>query len=254
MLFNRRLAPGVDPADAEEGRMPFLAHLGELRQRIMVCLIALMIGFAVTFSFSERIINYLARPLEPVKLAFLEPTEPFWVNMKVALVAGAFLVLPVLLSQVWGFIAPGLLPHERKFALPFVILSTFFFFVGASFAVTIIVPKAVQFLISFKTGNLVPTLSVNRYVDFVLKFTLAFGLIFELPLALTLGSRLGLVTPAFLSKNRKYAILLCFVTAAILTPTPDAFNQLLMAGPMILLYELGIVAARLFGRRKPVAA
>ena len=145
-------------------------------------------------------------------------------------------------------------PHERKFALPFVILSTLFFFIGASFAVTIIVPKAVQFLISFKTGNLVPTLSVNRYVDFVLKFTLAFGLVFELPLALTLGSRLGLVTPAFLSKNRKYAILLCFVASAILTPTPDAFNQLLMAGPMILLYELGIVAARLFGRRKTVAA
>jgi Sec-independent protein secretion pathway component TatC len=105
MVFKRRLPAGVDAADAEEGRMPFLAHLGELRQRIMVCLIALMIGFALTFSFSERIINYLARPLEPVKLAFLEPTEPFWVNMKVALVAGAFLVLPVLLSQVWGFIA-----------------------------------------------------------------------------------------------------------------------------------------------------
>ena len=254
MLFRKQLPAGADPADAAEGRMPFLAHLGELRQRIMVCLIALMIGFAVTFSFSERIITYLARPLEPVKLAFLEPTEPFWVNMKVALVAGGFLFLPVILWQVWGFIAPGLLPHERKFALPFVILSTLFFFIGASFALTIIVPKAVQFLISFKTGNLVPTLSVNRYVDFVLKFTLAFGLVFELPLALTLGSRLGLVTPAFLAKNRKYAILLCFVAAAILTPTPDAFNQILMAGPMILLYELGIVAARIFGRRKPVAA
>jgi sec-independent protein translocase protein TatC len=254
MLFKKRLPAGVDAADAEEGRMPFLAHLGELRQRIIVCLIALIIGFVLTFSFSERIIIYLARPLEPVKLAFLEPTEPFWVNMKVALVTGGFLVLPVLLWQVWGFIAPGLLPHERKFALPFVILSTLCFFVGASFAITVIVPKAIQFLISFKTGNLVPTLSVNRYVDFILKFTLAFGLVFELPLALTLGSRLGLVTPAFLAKNRKYAILLCFVASAILTPTPDAFNQLLMAGPMILLYELGIVAARLFGRRKPAAA
>jgi sec-independent protein translocase protein TatC len=254
MFFKRSPSADADPQDVEEGRMPFLAHLGELRQRIIVCVIALMIGFAVTFAFSERIITYLARPLAPVKLAFLEPTEPFWVNMKVALVAGAFLFLPVILHQVWGFIAPGLLPHERKFALPFVILSTLFFYVGASFALTVIVPKAVQFLLSFKTGNLVPTLSVNRYVDFVLKFTVAFGLVFELPLAITLGTRLGLVTPAFLARNRKYAILLCFVAAAILTPTPDAFNQLLMAGPMILLYEAGIVAARVFGRRKPAAA
>jgi sec-independent protein translocase protein TatC len=128
------------------------------------------------------------------------------------------------------------------------------FFVGASFALKVIIPFAVKFLVSYKTQNLVPTLSVNRYVDFVLKFTLAFGLVFELPLGLTLGTRLGLVTPQFLSKNRKYAILLCFVAAAILTPTPDAFNQLLMAGPLILLYEAGIVCSRVFGRRKTVAA
>ena len=197
MFFRKAVTSDADPGDVEEGRMPFLAHLGELRQRIIVCLIALILGFALTFSFSERIITYLARPLEPVKLAFLEPTEPFWVNMKVALVTGGFLVLPVFLWQVWGFIAPGLLPHERKFALPFVILSTLCFFAGASFAITVIVPKAIHFLISFKTGNLVPTLSVNRYVDFILKFTVAFGLVFELPLALTLGTRLGLVTPEF---------------------------------------------------------
>jgi sec-independent protein translocase protein TatC len=249
-----KFLPGLKAAPgAEDGKMPFMAHLGELRQRILVGLIALGVGFAVTFNFSERIINWLARPL-PVKLAFLEPTEPFWVNMKVALVAGAFLVLPVLLYEVWAFIAPGLLPHERKFALPFVILSTLCFFIGAVFALTVIVPFAVTFLVGYKTENLVATISVNRYVDFVLKFTIAFGLVFELPLAITLGARMGLVTPAFLAKNRKYAILLCFLAAAILTPTPDAFNQLLMAGPLILLYELGIVAARLFGRRRPAPA
>jgi sec-independent protein translocase protein TatC len=239
--------------EQEEGKMSFLAHLGELRYRIVVSLCAIGIGFILTFTQSEHIITWLARPL-PVKLAFLEPTEPFWVNMKVALIAGAFLVLPVLLYQIWAFIAPGLLPHERKFALPFVVLSTVMFFVGASFALKVIIPFAVKFLVSYKTQNLVPTLSVNRYVDFVLKFTLAFGLVFELPLGLTLGTRLGLVTPQFLSKNRKYAILLCFVAAAILTPTPDAFNQLLMAGPLILLYEAGIVCSRVFGRRKTVAA
>jgi sec-independent protein translocase protein TatC len=240
--------------DQEQGKMPFLAHLGELRYRIIVCVIALGVGFAITFSFSEAIINWIARPL-PVKLAFLEPTEPFWVNMKVALVSGAFLVLPVILYEVWAFIAPGLLPSERKFALPFVILSTLFFAMGASFALTIIIPFAVKFLVSYKTENLVATISVNRYVDFVLKFTVAFGLVFELPLGITLASRIGLVTPEFLAKNRKYAILLAFVAAAILTPTPDAFNQCLMAGPLIILYEAGIVAARVFGRRggKPKA-
>jgi sec-independent protein translocase protein TatC len=240
--------PGAE-IEPDDGKMPFLAHLGELRQRIVVSLIALGIGFAVTFNFSERIIAWLARPL-PVKLAFLEPTEPFWVNMKVALVAGAFLVLPVLLYELWAFVAPGLLAHEKRFALPFVILSTLCFFIGATFALTVIVPFAVTFLVGYKTTNLVATISVNRYVDFVLKFTIAFGLVFELPLAITLGTKMGLVTPEFLAKNRKYAFLLAFVAAAILTPTPDAFNQTLMAGPLILLYEVGIVAARLFGKKR----
>ncbi len=234
--------------DAEDGRMPFLAHLGELRLRIIRSLIALGVGFAITFSYSDRIIAWLARPM-PVKLAFLEPTEPFWVNMKVAFVAGGFLVLPVVLYEVWAFVTPGLHRQERKFALPFVVLSTLFFYMGAAFALTVIVPFAIQFLVSYKTENLVATISVNRYVDFVLKFTIAFGLVFELPLALTLGARLGLVTPEFLSRNRKYAILANFIIAAILTPTPDAFNQLLMAGPLCLLYEAGIIAARVFGRR-----
>lgn len=254
MFFRKALPPGLDQQDVEEGRMPFLAHLGELRQRILASVIALGLGFVATFSFSEQIINWLARPIYPIKLVFLEPTEPFWVNMKVALIAGAFLVLPVLLYQVWAFIAPGLLPHERKFALPFVVISTVLFFIGAAFALNVIVPFAVKFLVGYKTTNLVPTLSLNRYVDFVLKFTLAFGLVFELPLALTLGSRLGLVTPEFLAKNRKYAILINFVIAAILTPTPDAFNQLLMAGPLCLLYEAGIICSRIFGRRKPKPA
>jgi sec-independent protein translocase protein TatC len=242
------------PAEPDDGKMPFLAHLGELRQRIIVSVIAVGIGFAVTFNFSDRIIAWLARPL-PVKLAFLEPTEPFWVNMKVAMVSGAFLVLPVLLYEAWAFIAPGLHVHERKFALPFVVLSTLCFFLGATFALTVIVPFAVTFLVGYKTENLVATISVSRYVDFVLKFTIAFGLVFELPLAITLAARMGLVTPQFLAKNRKYAILLSFVAAAILTPTPDAFNQSLMAGPLILLYEVGILAARIFGkRRKAVTA
>ncbi len=292
--------------EQEEGKMPFLAHLGELRHRIIVSLIAVGIGFVVTFNFSEEIIAWLARPFQAAtrepdanpnrrlpstgdvdksvdtlfpgpaftdqqraflkglaaqlaesrgqKLQVIEVTEAFWANLKVALVAGCFLVLPILLYEVWAFVAPGLLPHERKFALPFVVVSTVCFAIGAAFALTVIIPFAVRFMAGYKTGNLLVQWTLNRYVDFVLKFTIAFGLVFELPLGITLASRLGLVTPQFLAKNRKYAILLAFVAAAILTPTPDAFNQTLMAGPLIVLYEAGIVAARLFGRRPPKPA
>lgn len=243
------MTPPETVNQADGGKMPFLAHLGELRYRIMVSVVAIGLAMLPTFYLSEHIINYLARPLS-VQLVFLEPTEPFWVNFKVALVAGFFLTLPVVLYQVWAFVSPGLLAHERRFAGPFIVIGTLSFALGATFALTVIVPFAIKFLLGFKTANLVPTLSVNRYVDFVLKFTIAFGLVFELPLAITLGARLGLVTPEFLAKNRKYAILINFVIAAILTPTPDAFNQTLMAGPLILLYEVGIIAARVFGRRR----
>jgi sec-independent protein translocase protein TatC len=188
------------------------------------------------------------------QLQVIDVTEAFWVNMKVSLVAGGFLVLPVLLYEVWAFVAPGLLPHERRFALPFVFVSTICFAVGASFALGVIVPFAVTFLAEFKTPeSVLVQWSLNRYVDFILKMTLAFGLVFELPLALTLASRMGLVTPQVLARNRKYAVLLCAVAAAILTPTPDAFNMMLMAGPMYLLYEIGIQAARMFGRRPATA-
>lgn len=309
MATDVRGAIGAAREDDEGGKMPFLSHLGELRQRIMVSLVALMIGFVPAFMFSEQIIKWLARPLETIqraeqaagdagrrpptpaelasridtlfpapgytaeqrallkelaqlgrgaapergqKLQVIDVTEAFWVNMKVALVAGGFLVLPVLLYEVWAFIAPGLLPQERRFALPFVVVSTVCFAIGVTFALTVIIPYAVDFLAKFKTAELLVQWTLNRYVDFTLKFAVAFGLVFELPLALTLGTRMGLVTPEFLSRNRKYAILINALIAAILTPTGDAFNMALMAGPLIILYEVGIVAARIFGRR-PVA-
>jgi sec-independent protein translocase protein TatC len=130
-----------------------------------------------------------------------------------------------------------------------------FFLLGASFAQFVVIPFAMRFLVSFPGPDLAPMISIGSYVDFVLKFTLAFGAVFELPVIITLASRMGLITPQFLAKNRKYAILVNFIIAAVLTPTPDVFNQTLMAGPLIVLYELGIISARLFGRpRSRVAA
>jgi sec-independent protein translocase protein TatC len=175
--------------------------------------------------------------------------------MKVAMIAGLFIAMPVVLWNVWAFVAPGLHKHERKYAAPFVIIGSFLFLLGGAFALLVIVPYASTFLVTFgQDQGLQAMISVASYTDFVLKFTLAFGLVFEMPVVITLLSMIGVVTPQFLSKNRKYAILINFILAAVLTPTPDIINQSLMAGPLCILYELGIISARIFGRRvrKPV--
>ena len=253
-------------------KMSFFSHLEELRKRIVVSLVAIGVGFILTFSYSETILRFLKRPLTtdlvfsrtypffravprpgvPIDLIFLAPAEAFWMHMKIALLTGLMLVLPVILHQIWKFISPGLLPHEKRYALPFVVLASIFFAFGLLFCFYLVLPFALKFLLTYKTENLKPMISVGNYVDFTSKFLLAFGLIFELPLAIGIAAKMGLVTPQWLSKNRKYAILINFTIAAILTPTPDIFNQTLMALPMCLLYEVGIVAARLLVR-KPTA-
>ncbi|MBI3121613.1 MAG: twin-arginine translocase subunit TatC [candidate division NC10 bacterium] len=251
----------------DDAKMPFLAHLGELRKRLIVCFSVIGIAFILTFNFRTTFLQLLQRPLTTdvtmgrqfpfigfrhkeaiAKLTALGPAETLWTHFKVAFIAGLFVALPVVLYQLWKFIEPGLLPKERRFALPFVILSTICFFAGAAFCFFIVLPLALQFLLTFDPSiQQMPRFS--EYVDFTLKFLLAFGVIFELPLAMTIAARLGLVTPQFLARNRKYAILVNFVIAAILTPTPDIFNQSLMALPLCLLYEVGIIAARLTARR-----
>jgi sec-independent protein translocase protein TatC len=239
--------------DERDQPMSFMEHLGELRRRIMWSVLAVGIGFGITFPFSQYIIKFLARPV-PVKLAFMAPTEAFWVNMKVAMIGGLALAMPVVLLQVWLFVAPGLHRQERRFALPFIVVGSLFFAIGVTFALMVVVPFAINFLLTYKTEDLTPVISIGSYTDFVLKFALAFGVVFQMPLAITLGTRMGLVTPEFLARNRKYAILVNFIIAAILTPTPDVFNQTLMAGPLILLYEVGIIAARVVRRRARAAA
>ena len=227
------------PRFSVDDKMPFMEHLGELRTRIMRSLYFLLGGLLIAFPFSEKITDFLARPVTKLgyKLVFTAPAEAFWVQMKVALICGLFISAPGILYQVWAFIAPGLHTHERRYAVPFVVT-----------------PYAIAFLLSYARETLQPMITLENHVDFLLKFTLAFGLVFELPLIITLLARMGVVTTKQLSKNRKYAILGAFIAGAVLTPTPDAFNQTLMAGPLILLYEVGIICARIFGRRPaPVA-
>jgi sec-independent protein translocase protein TatC len=251
-------------------KLPFTGHLTELRKRIFVSVAVIFVCFMGAFHFSEDIFRALTLPMhsdlrfltkypfvsfiekEGVKhsLIFLAPAEALWVHLKIALIAAIVVAVPVLFHQLWKFISPGLVEKEKKYAIPFIFVSSGLFFFGALFCFVIVIPFAINFLLTYKTESLTPMISVERYIDFCLKFILAFGTVFELPLVIVFLTRLGFVTPQTLAKNRKYAVLLAFVAAAILTPTPDAFNQTLMAAPIIVLYEGGLIAARLFVRRK----
>ncbi|MBI4684121.1 MAG: twin-arginine translocase subunit TatC [Nitrospirae bacterium] len=261
----------------ENDKMPLIEHLGELRKMITISLVSLIITFLIAFNFSEEIFSFIMFPLKyslyfsasspfihvmpqaklphDMKLVFLAPAEAFWMNMKVALVAGLFLASPIIFHQLWKFISPGLLSREKKYVLPFVFSATVLFLTGALFCFFIVLPFAMEFLLTYKVGDiLMPMLSVGQYVDFCLKFILGFGAVFELPIAIIFATRTGLVTPKTLAKNRKYAVLTAFILAAILTPTPDVFNQTLMAVPIIVLYEIGILVSRMFVKGKTVNA
>lgn len=245
-------------------------HLVELRKRILVSLVSVFLLFAFTFNYSEKIFGLLTLPLKSelkldfttpyihakektaVSLVFLAPGEAFWMHLKVSFIASFILSLPIIFYQLWKFISPGLLAREKKYFLPFVFFATALFTAGAVFCFLVILPFAMTFLLGYKTENMVPMLSVGSYIDFCLKFILAFGAIFELPLVIIFLTRLGFVTPKTLSKNRKYAVLFAFVGGAVLTPTPDAFNQTLMAVPIIILYEIGILLSRIMQRKKAV--
>ncbi len=253
-----------------EEKLPFTTHLAELRQRILKTLVAVIAGFGLSFAFSERIFQLLTLPLKadlhlkttspyiefipkdsPVeKLVFLAPAEAFWMHIKVSLVAGLILALPVGLYQLWRFIAPGLFPSEKKYIGPFILSGTLLFLIGDLFCFTVILPFAMGFLLTYKTGSLTPMISVGSYIDFTLKFLLSFGAVFELPIVILFLTKMGIVTPKTLARNRKYAVLIAFVLAAFLTPTPDAFNQTLMAGPILILYETGIIVSKIFSRKR----
>jgi len=259
--------------DKQTDRMPITSHLEELRRRIMFSAIVLSVAFVVLFNFAGSILEWMKLPLTmtvnikltypffhavytdaPTKLYFSDPTEPLWMYMKIAFVAGIFVSMPFLLTQLWLFVSPGLLPKERKYALPFIVSASTMFVVGALFCQYFVLPFAMKFLIGFAGNDLVPIVTIGKYVDLCAKLLLAFGLIFQLPLIIMLLARLGIVTPKFLTKNRKYAILIAFILAAVLTPTPDAFNMILMAVPMTVLYEVGIILARIMGKNREEAA
>ncbi len=230
--------------------MPMSGHLREIRSRLVQSLLILIIASGAAFYFSETLIVWIKRPID-VDLVFLSPAEAFWADLKISLFFGFLVSFPFILYEIWLFVAPGLLHNERGILRPFFAFGVFFFFCGVAFSYFVALPFAIKFLVNYgMNSGIKPMLSVSNYIDFNLKILLAFGFVFELPLVMVLLSKLGILTPDFLVRNRKFAILGAFVVAAIATPTPDIFNQLIMAGPLILLYEIGIITIRIFGGKE----
>ena len=239
-------------------QMSFLDHLEELRRRIIKVLVAIGLIFAACFSFADELFRIAAVPVKTSlppgdDLIFTRLTEPFNVSLKIAFVAAVFFAAPFILAQVWLFIAPGLYQRERRYAVPFVLSASVLFVLGGVFGYFVAFPYATAFLIDWgKQAGLQPLLTAKEYFDLELTILLGLGIIFQIPPVIFVLSRIGLVDARFLLKNTKYATLIAFVIAAIITPTTDIPNMMLMAGPMILLYLVGILVALVFGRKRQI--
>ncbi len=242
--------PGPTPA-----KMTFLEHLDELRRRIIISLLAVVIAFALCFTFAQQIFDFLMGPLrtalpEGGELIATAVPEIFLLYLKMSFFAGIFLASPIILSQVWLFVAPGLYRNEKRYAVPFVFMGTGFFLGGASFGHFVVFPYAAHFLTTYGGENISVLLTVSQVFSFYSKFILGMGFVFEIPTLVFVLARMGLVTPRFLWAKFKYAVLLIFVVAAIITPTPDVVTQSLLAVPMIGLYILSIGIAWLCARQR----
>jgi sec-independent protein translocase protein TatC len=241
-------ATTVNAQVGEPVRTPLQRHVSDLKRRLYWCGATFLVACVVTFPHADAMIAWLKIPYAD-DLIFYAPTEAIFAAIKVALLSGITLTMPVILYHLWRFFEPALMPGERRWIVPFLAVASGFFVMGVAFANFVIVPLALHFMLQFGVDRaLVPQIGVGFYVDFNVKFLLTFGVAFEMPLAITLLSRLRVLTPDLLARYRKHAMMVNLILSAILTPTSDLFNLLLMAGPLIILYEIGIVSARVFGR------
>jgi sec-independent protein translocase protein TatC len=240
-----------------EEKQTFIEHLEELRKRLIISLVAVGVGFGICYIFSRQIFEVLVIPLQramppEATMIYTRLPEAFFTYLKVALLGGIFVASPVILYQIWLFVAPALYSREKRYAIPFVISSTILFVGGAAFGYFVVFRYGFQFFMGFATDLIRPAPTLKEYLSFCSMLLLAFGLTFELPLFILFLARLGVVDAQTLSRNRKYVILGMFAVAAIFTP-PDIVTQLLMAVPLIILYEVSIVIARMVGKKKKAA-
>ena len=247
----------TDPEQEQEelrGQMSFLDHLEELRKRIINSLIAIGVAFAACWWLADALFRMVSRPITKAgvtSLVFSTPTEGFNLELKLAVMAAIFLAAPFILGQVWLFISPGLYKHERRYALPFIFFSSLLFVLGGLFGYFVAFPFALQFLIEWEK-NMGATVLINasEYFDLFIMVELGLAVIFEIPAVIFVLSRIGLVSGPFLLRNTRYAILVSAVVAAVITPTTDIPNMMMMMIPMIGLYLLGVVVAYVFGKTR----
>jgi len=218
-------------------------------------MIAIALGFALCMVFSERLFKFLAAPIikylpEGASLVFTALQSPFFIYIKIGFIAGLFLALPYVLYEIWLFVKPGLYEREKKLAVPFIVLATGLFYIGAAFCYFIVFPAAFQFFLSFESPELKPMIDIKEYVSLFTMLLLAFGVIFETPIIVVLIGLLGLVDSNQLRKGRRYSIVIAFIIGALLTPTPDPLNQSLMAIPIIILYEVGLRILASFEKKR----
>lgn len=243
------------PEEPHAREMTLGEHLNELRRCLVRSVIAVAVGFAICYGYSKPIFRFLMEPVIavlPPKSSFIYTSLPegFFTYMKVGLVAGIFLVSPYIFYQVWTFVAPGLYDEERKWILPIGFCSGLFFLCGAAFGYYVVFPWAFDFFMTYADEFITPMPALNDYLSLSLTLLFAFGIIFELPLFIFFLARLGIVNSTQLRKVRRWAVLSSFVISAVVTPTPDAVGQCMMAGPLIILYEVGIWVAYLFGKER----
>lgn len=239
-----------DPVEAEQ---PLLTHLIEMRDRLIRAVIAVLVIFVVLFVFSNELFEFIARPyLESLvgsKMISTGPIDPFFTPMKLALVLAIFVAMPVILYQLWAFVAPGLYQHEKKIVMPLLASSIVLFYVGMAFAYFVVMPLLFKFMGSIALPGVETQPDISRYLDIVLKLFFAFGVAFEVPIATIIMIYTGMTTPESLAEKRPYIIVGIFVIGMLLTP-PDIFSQTLLAVPMWLLFEMGLIASRYFLRLK----
>ena len=237
-----------------DDKQPFLSHLEELRRRLVFCAIAIGIGFIICYIFSKQLFSFLILPLTKVlppdsQLIFTNLPEMFITYIKVALIAGIILAIPVIFYQLWMFLAPALYQKEKGYFIPFVLFSSILFVAGALFGYFIVFPYGFKFFMSFATEDIQALPSVKQYFSFAIRLLLAFGLVFEMPVVVLFMTKIGLITPDLMKKYRKFAVLSSFILSAILTP-PDVATQIMMALPIIILYEVSIIISRVIYRKK----